>query len=218
MLVHLSMFQKEFYNQYSLDFYPTPEALEPIIEQELKSEICGQIVAKIIEINKRQDWSKKVILITFKNGDRSILSAMTGTIDYRFYEIVDRETLQDRPYYKQIENAETSVVITGYVPRTEDVMYTLINTELQIDTTQEVTGPVDTAPVDATQEVTGPVDTTPVDTTPVDTAPVDTTPVDATQEVTGPVDATQEDTGPVDATQEDTTPVDATQEDTTNDE
>lgn len=131
MVVNLSCFQKEIFLNKGLkiDFYPTETGLEPIIlDQEKKNGIFSEIMNRVEnfiekekEENEQEEKEGKVTVLKFKNGEKDIISALTGTIKYKFHEIVDLETLKNEVYYDKLK--ENSVLILTYVPNSEKLLY-----------------------------------------------------------------------------------------------
>ena len=134
MLVYLSRFQKELFFEkgVKVDFYPTERGLEPIIiDLEKRDNIIKQISHNVLEFLKKeekeeQDLTNKVVVLKFKNGERDVISALVGTISYKYYEISEIVDHQDDPHYekiKEISENNTPVLILTYIPNSDQLLY-----------------------------------------------------------------------------------------------
>lgn len=126
MLIFLSKLQMDLlFNKGSkVDFYPTDMGLEPIIiDQEFKRNLLEKITESILKFLDTDIKEGEVLILEFKNGDRDIVSAFAGSIKYKYYQIVNLDTIKDMRYYEKIKDAKKAVLILTYIPDTENLLY-----------------------------------------------------------------------------------------------
>ncbi len=130
-IVYLSCFQKELLFDQGLKsiFYIHKDKLEPIIIDERKQKILSEITSSAISAS--YDIGKdQILVLKFLNGDRDILSAHAGTIRYKYFEIIDIETLKEFEFYEKLKNINQGILIIVYKPDSDEILYYGINSKL----------------------------------------------------------------------------------------
>ena len=134
MIVYLSCYQKDVLfskdNNIKFDFYPTDNGYEvALIDENQKYNIMCRIADNVFKIldkeksDEQESSNKKVTVLKFKNGDRDVLSAIAGTIRYKFYEVEDVDNYKDQDYYEKLKEGENPILFLSYIPDTDKLLH-----------------------------------------------------------------------------------------------
>ena len=132
IVVYLSCFHKNLFfgggdKSLKVDFYPINDEYEFIITDEGKKNIILSEISEMALQKEKElgtiDEPNKVTVLKFKNGDRDVLSAWTGTIKYRYHETVEIDAFKDEIYYSTLQKTVDPILNLTYIPGSDKVMY-----------------------------------------------------------------------------------------------
>lgn len=120
MVVFMSILQKDFYekNRNDCDFAIAKSgALElRIINKEKKEQLAMKLTDNVLNFHQKKNIElftspSKALVLEFNNGDRDILSALSGAINYQFFREIEKSELNEFCQEKVKDMTKTIVLI-----------------------------------------------------------------------------------------------------------
>lgn len=151
LIVCMSGYIKDMYNDNREMFalYNTDDGNTEVMiaDQKQKEGIVSTVLSKVIEYLDRNsnkdsadkesttdktDPDNKVLVLSFKNGDTDLFSALVGTIRYKYFQELNIADVKREFYYEKIEKKVRPTVVVVYMPRSKQVMYYAIGSRSSV--------------------------------------------------------------------------------------